>query len=508
LNKTEILNIKLGKIQGYIEDGISIFKGIPYAEPPIGELRYSAPLVKKPWDGVLEAFKYLPVSPQPPPYDDTWPAPPQSEAECLNLNVWTPGCDDKKRPVMFWIHGGAHITGSGQLLTGRELSRGGDVVLVSINYRLGPLGFFKISGGASNIGQLDQICALEWVRDNIEFFGGDPDNVTIFGESAGATSVCTLMAMPKAKHLFIRAISQSGAATPQGFDPLKRDTTAKMVLDELKLTSDDLEELRKLPVETIIDTFVRAQIKSYQTGVGMDFRPWIDGENLPQHPLKAIEEGYARDIEFIAGTNLDEWKFWRAFEPDFEKYEQSIMKERILQLMRSDGEEEATLDYIIKTYKDSRGDNYSPMNLQELHDMYMTDSVFRIPSIKFAEAQSKHQENTYMYLFTWETPYESGRYRSLHALEIAFVFGSFWEEDLFTLIKKTDETASLSDKMMSYWTSFARFGDRNNNSNIVWPRYDTANRKSIILNKEIEIREDPLKSERKMWNKMRQWSQF
>jgi para-nitrobenzyl esterase len=508
LKKTEILEIKTGKVQGYIKDNMFNFKGIPYAEPPVGELRYNAPLAKKPWEGVLETFKYLPVAPQPPPIDDTFPAPPQSEAECLNLNVWTPGCDDKKRPAMVWIHGGSHIYGSGQLLAGREISRRGDVVLVSINYRLGPLGFLKIPGGVSNIGQLDQICALKWVQDNIGFFGGDPDNVTIFGESAGATSVSTLMAMPKAKNLFIRAISQSGAVTAHGFDPSKRETTVKMILDELNLTSDDLEKLRKLPVEIIIDAFIKAQIKSYEIGVDMDFRPWIDGESLPQHPTKAIEEGYARDIELIIGTNLDEWRLWRSFEPDFEKYEQSRIKKRMLLVMGMDGEEEATLDTIISTYKESRGDGYSSMNLQEVYDMYMTDSVFRIPSIKFAEAQSKHQENTYMYLFTWETPYEDGRYRSMHALEISFVFGSFWEDHFFTLIKKTDETAALSDKMMSYWTSFARFGVPNNNSNIVWPKYDIENRKTIIFNKEIEVREDPLKIERKMWNKMRQWSQF
>ena len=508
MNKTEILKIHPGKIQGYIEDGISIFKGIPFAEPPIGELRHNAPNAKRPWEGVLQALEYGPVSPQPPPYSDYFPPPPQSEVDCLNLNVWTPGCDDKKRPVMVWIHGGSHIYGSGRLLNGKELSRGGDIVLVSINYRLGPLGYLKISGGSSNIGGLDQITALRWVQHNIEFFGGNPDNVTIFGESAGATSICTLMAMPKAKNLFKRAISQSGAVQPQAFESSIREKTTEMILNELNLNSDDLEELRRLPVEKIITALTKAQEKSFKTGFEMDFRPWIDGESLPQHPLKAIEEGYARDIEFIAGTNLDEWKFWRAFEPNFEKYEQSTMKQRIINLMRSEGEDEAKLDHIIKTYKDSRGKNSPPIDLQEIYDMYKTDSAFRIPSIKFVEAQSKQQENTYMYLFTWKTPFEGGRYGSMHALEIGFVFGSFWEDYLFVAIKKTDETATLSDKMMSYWTSFARFGDPNNNSNIVWPKYDVEDRKTIIFNKDIEVREDPLKPERKMWNKMQQWSQF
>jgi len=203
---------------------------------------------------------------------------------------------------------------------------------------------------------------------------------------------------------------------------------SKMILDELNLTTDDIKKLRKLPVEKIIDAFVEAQMKSYQTGVDMDFRPWINNENLPQHPIKAIEEGYARDIELIIGTNLDEWKFWRVFEPDFETYEQTKMKERMALVMRMDGEEEATLDTIINTYTESRGKKYSPMNLQEIYDMYMTDSVFRIPSIKFAEAHSKHQENTYMYLFSWRS-----KLGSIHGLDIPFVFNT----SAFISLKRT-----------------------------------------------------------------------
>jgi len=159
MKKTEIINTKTGKIQGYIGDGIQIFKGIPYAEPPIGNLRLNAPEPKKPWEGVLEALDYKPISPQPPPYTEYLPPPPQSEEECLNLNIWTPGCDDKKRSVMFWIHGGSHIFGSGRLLNGRVLPGKGDIVLVSINYRLGPLGYLYIPGAPSNLGQLDQILA-------------------------------------------------------------------------------------------------------------------------------------------------------------------------------------------------------------------------------------------------------------------------------------------------------------------------------------------------------------
>ncbi|UCE14674.1 MAG: carboxylesterase family protein, partial [Candidatus Heimdallarchaeota archaeon] len=239
LKKTRIIYTETGKIQGYIEDGAHVFKGIPYAEPPVGELRLNAPESKKSWNDVLVALEYMPVAPQPP---DNFPPSHQNEADCLNLNIWTPGCDNKKRPVLFWIHGGSHIMGSGRLLNGRDLSRKGDIVLVSINYRLGPLGYLYIPGAPPNVGQLDQIMALTWVHDNIELFGGDSKNITIFGQSAGATSVCALMATPKATGLFNRVISQSGAVQPQGFEISTRKTTAEMILKELNLNHDDLQK--------------------------------------------------------------------------------------------------------------------------------------------------------------------------------------------------------------------------------------------------------------------------
>ena len=508
MNKTKIINTKIGKIQGYIEEGVQIFKGIPYAEPPIGELRLNAPILKKPWNGVLEAVEYRPVAPQPPPYQPLFPPPPQSEADCLNLNIWTPSCDNKRRPVMVWIHGGSHIYGSGNLLKGRELSRKGDVVLVSINYRLGALGNLYFPGAPSNIGQLDQIAALTWVRDNIEHFGGDPNNVTIFGESAGATSVCTLLAMPKAKKLFRRAVSQSGAVTPDGFEFSVRKTTAEMILAELNLSLQDLEEFRSLPVENIINAMIKAQEKAFITQTRMDFRPYIDGESLPKHPIKAVEEGYAKDVELIVGTNLEEWKFWRVFEPEFEKHDSSEYMRRIDALLKSAGEDVKKTDSLIKMYKKSREENNLSINLAEIYEACMTDSIFRIPSIKIADAQSKHQKNTFMYLFNWKTPYENGRYGAMHALEIAFVFGSFWEDHLFTFPKRTSETEMLSNKMSNYWISFARIGNPNFNSALRWPSYDIKNRKTMIFDNNIEILEDPLNLERKMWFKMNQWSQF
>jgi para-nitrobenzyl esterase len=503
-----IVETSTGKLKGYEYEGVKIFKGIPYAEPPIGELRLNAPEPKKSWNGVLDASEYKPVVPQPPPYQSYFPPPPQSEEECLNLNIWTPDCDKEKRPVLFWIHGGAHIYGSGRLLNGRDISRKGNIVLVSINYRLGPFGYLYIPGAPTNIGQLDQIAALTWVRENIEHFGGDPSNVTIFGESAGATSIFALMTMPKAKGLFNRAISQSGNARPNSFELSIRKTTAEKILKELNLSINDLDEYRKLPTEKIIDAMIAAQRKALVNRIPLDFKPFVDNVNIPKHPIKAIQEGFAKDIELIVGSNLEEWRFWRAFEPKFEELAPSQIKKRMANLMSSQGEDEARVEDIINTYKKSREESGLDLNIHEIYEAYNTDSIFRIPSIKFAEAQSKHQPNTYMYLFKWKTPFQNGRFGSMHALEIAFIFGSFWEDYLFTFPKKTAETEELSKKMMNYWITFAKNGNPNSPSALEWPSYNTENRKTIIFDNKVEIIQDPLKMERKMWYNMNQWSKF
>jgi len=503
-----IVETKTGKIKGYEVDNLKIFKGIPYAEPPIGELRLNTPEPKKPWKGVLEATEYKPIAPQPPPLLNYFPPPPQSEEECLNLNIWTPGCDNKKRPVLFWIHGGAHITGSGILMNGRNISHRGDIVLVSINYRLGPLGYLYIPGAPTNIGQLDQITALEWVHNNIEFFGGNPNNVTIFGESAGGASVCTLLAMPKAKGLFHRAISQSGNVLANGFELSGREPTTDIIMQELNINDNDLDEFRRLPIEKLMGGFVSAQQKSFLNQKQLRIYPIIDNENLPKHPIKALQEGYAKDIELILGSNLEEWKFWRAFEPKFEEVEEAQIKNRITNLMRLAGEDEKKLEELIHTYKKSRDDIGLPINIHETYEAYLTDSIFRIPAMKIAETQSNHQKNTYMYLFNWKTPFENGRFGAMHALEISFIFGSFWEEHLWLFPKKTPETKILSNKMMDYWVSFARNGNPNFDDALKWPSYDIENRNTIIFDNKIEIVKDPLQLEREMWYNMKQWSQF
>ena len=235
MDSKNIVETKSGRIQGLSEKGLKIFKGIPYAEPPVEELRFRPSIPKKSWSKVLDCTKFGPIAPQ---RVDTFIGPDsdweQSETDCLTLNVWTPGTDNRRRPVLFWIHGGGLSFGSGAWDDGSALARRGDVVVVTINYRVGIFGYLFVKNEIANLGQLDQITALKWVRDNIEAFGGDPGNVTIFGESAGGVAVCALMAMPGAKGLFHRVISQSGVCHPLSHHPPSEKNT-EIILSELGL---------------------------------------------------------------------------------------------------------------------------------------------------------------------------------------------------------------------------------------------------------------------------------
>ena len=508
MKKTEIIEIKTGKLQGYINNGISIFKGIPYAEPPIGELRLNAPMLKKSWNGVLEALDFGPEVPQPISAITPRPYPKQDEADSLVLNIWTPEVDDNKRPVMVWIHGGSFLYGSGSRINVINLARQGNAVLVTINYRLGAFANLVLSNVPGNLDMLDQITALKWIRDNIEYFGGDPNNVTIFGESAGGQSLCILMAMPKAMGLFHRVIAQSGRAMPHGYKLSDRKIATKWLLEELNLKKDDLEKLQKLPTERIVNASMKIQEKANSKGIYLAYGPYIDGKNLPEHPLNAINKGFAKDIDLIIGTNLEEWKFWHFINPNFKELEAMALPNLIRRALRNLGEDENKTEFVINTYKESREENNLPAKPQDIIDAFITDSLFHIPAVKFAELHSKYQKNTYMYLFKWQSTIQNGKFGAMHALDIAFIFNRFLDQDFGIIPKKSEETELLSGKMMDAWTSFARIGDPNHKNIPEWPQYDTTKRTTIVFDNNIQIWEDPLSREREMWYGMKIWSQF
>jgi len=499
--KTEIIETKSGKVQGYISNGIKIFKGIPYAASPVGDLRFSPPAEREAWSNVYDATKYGPYVYQGfSPLDALFGKPGwQSEIDCLTLNIWTPNIDNVKRPVMVWIHGGAYITGGGAfpIYNGSNLTRRGNVVVVTINYRLGALGFLNATGVTANIGMLDQIAALKWIRDNIEVFGGDPNNITIFGESAGGCSVITLMAMPAANELFHRVIAQSAPILMP--KPAKKST--ENLFRELEIKEGDIDALRKIPPEKIIKAQDKVLAKLEKEGRSelMDFRPRIDGDILPKHPLEALREGAGKNIDLLIGSNKDEYKLWTVLDPRFKEIKEETFPRLISALLsRMDIDHSKSLQ-ILEVYKDTMKDVAST-NPIEIFDAIGTDFVFRIPEIRFAEAHQIHNSNVYNYLFTWPSPAFKGKLGSCHAMEIPFAFGTLDIPKVDLFFGKGPDADLLSEVMMDTWIAFARTGNPNHKDIPEWPAYDTEKRATMIIGTEWKVENALLDKERKAWD--------
>ncbi|MFW9939734.1 MAG: carboxylesterase/lipase family protein [Candidatus Thorarchaeota archaeon] len=490
-----IVEVSHGNVRGYKKRGVIKFKGIPYAAPPVGNLRFKPPAPVEPWSNVLDASNFSPIAPQPPPNIENRYAREmtKSEAECLTLNIWTKSLDNQKRPVMFWIHGGGFTTGSGAGSDGARLVLRGDVVVVSINYRLGPLGFLympDIPDATANVGMLDMIAALKWVKQNIEKFGGNPDNVTIFGCSAGGFAVTTLLAMPAAKGLFHRAIAQSGAAHKHSFDPAVGVSNYEHLIQKLGIEKEDIDALRKVPYEDLIKNMKRAKWRN--KGV-LTWGPVVDNDTIPEHPIKAIRKGSAKNIELLTGTTLDEFKLWTAITPDQIEINEEKLLKRVNRIMSFMDQDENKATQMIELYSQQR------KTPRDILDAIRTDYEFRIQAIRLAEAQSQHQQNTYMYLFSWKNPYKGGKFGAMHGLEVCFVFNTLWDRDAPMIARKTEESQELSEKMMDTWISFARTGTPNNKSIPKVPPYDLEKRATIVFDKDVKIQYDPYGKEREVW---------
>jgi para-nitrobenzyl esterase len=416
---------------------------------------------------------------------------PENE-DCLLLNIWTPAADDQKRPVMVWIHGGAFIMGTGNdpAYDGSALARRGDVVIVTINYRLGMLGFPYIPGKTVNAGSFDQILALKWVKDNIMIFGGDPNNVTIFGESAGGYSVLSLCAMPSAKGLFNRVIAHSAPAIET--EVTKKPTKGIMRI----LKKKDLDGLQEVSPEEIIE----AQNKFFEqnpTNI-LALRPLIEGESFPIHPLEAFQNGDCKDIDFMIGTNLDEMKMFTAMEALASMVSQgeSALKGYLGMMGISPDKSEE----IINIYKMAREGKYST-EPKDLFDAILTDVVFRIHTTRFLEAQTPHQSNTFNYMFAWPSPAMEGVLGACHALELPFVFGTLESPTFKELVVQiTPETKTISDKMMDAWIAFARTGNPNHGKIPEWPSYDAEKRATMVFGEECKVENALFDKERAAWD--------
>ncbi|MFC1838907.1 carboxylesterase/lipase family protein [Thermodesulfobacteriota bacterium] len=501
-NAEAIVNIRSGEIEGVLEDGVFSFKGVPYAAPPVDNLRWLPPQPVAPWEGVRPAKEYGAISPQNElPGGEIIPGKieePQDE-DCLFLNVWTKGLDDGRRPVMVWIHGGAFIIGSGteaMYRNGNIVTRG-DVVLVTINYRLGALGFMnlnEITGGKIPAtgceGFLDQVAGLEWIRDNIEAFGGDPDNITVFGESAGGMSIASLMSMPLAKGKFHKAILESGAGNTVCSLEEGVEAVAKF-LDILGLKGKDADALRSLTTEQILDTQQKLGIYMMETeGRITPHQPVVDGVVLPGVPIEAIEKGSAADIKTLAGTNLEEFKLFAATDPTLHNIDDEGMVNRLKRLIPPEQVSKVVSAY--RKARESRGENTSP---KEILTAIQTDLMFRVSCLKLVEAQCNNNQPAYNYLFTWKSPMMGGILGACHALEIGFVLGNY--NDSFC--GSGTDAEELSRKMQDAWIAFALTGDPSCESLGKWEPY-CDNRTTMIFDRDCRIENAPYEEERAIWD--------
>ena len=494
-----------GRVEGIAQDGVQAFLGLPYAAAPVGWRRLRAPRPPASWAGVRPADRFGPWARQSSPESLLTGEPPGAQSEdCLVLNVWTPGVDAARRPVMVWIHGGGFTGGSAasSLYAGARLAARGDIVLVTVNYRLGLLGFAahpglideEAGGAAGNWGLLDQTAALKWVRDNIAAFGGDPANVTIFGESAGAMSVCDLLGLPEARGLFHRAIAQSGP--PNAMTMARAEETTAKVMAELGIA--DPARLRELPAEALLDAQGRLVA---QRGPGpLPIMPVVDGVSIPVPPYQAIQQGAAADIRLVIGTNRDEAKLFMIADPRNREPDESVLRRRI---ERAFAVNDVALgpDQAIDTYRSARAARGQPIEPRELWSAIETDRVFRIGSLRAAEAQARHQAGTYCYLFDWESPAMGGALGSCHALEIPFVFGNLGAPTMDRFAGSGPAAERLSQQMMDAWIAFARHGDPSTPDAGTWPAYDDQSRATMIFGPDTHVEPAPYEEERLAWER-------
>ncbi|HEX7036632.1 MAG TPA: carboxylesterase/lipase family protein [Pseudomonadales bacterium] len=480
-----------GPVQGRIKDGALLFAGIPYAAPPVGSNRFRAAQPVEPWREVRDATRFGPAAPQVPGGGLTDSAPVRWSEDCLTLNVCTPALDAARRPVLFWIHGGGYRTGQGAIpwYNGARFATRGDIVVVSINYRLGALGFTDLSpfgddyatSGAN--GLLDQITALRWVRQNIEHFGGDPDRVTIAGESAGAFSVCTLLASPLARGLFRAAIAQSGGAQ-HTLPTAAGQVVAQRLLEELR----DDAALQALPVEQILAAQQRVAETlgdgaAAQEHLGVAVAPFYPVEGnpvVPAAPLDAIVSGASRGIPLLTGTNRHETTLFGYGDADAARLER---------IARRYGAE-PTLGVYRRTRPEA-----TPA---ELLIALTTDHMFRIPAIRLLEARAGQPATpSWMYWFCWESRAFEGRLRSTHALEIPFAFDNLDKPGVEVFLGPGERPRALAERMHRAWIDFVRDGDPG------WAPYEPQRRATMKFDLETELLFDPDGEERAAWEGLR-----
>jgi para-nitrobenzyl esterase len=489
--ETSVVETASGKLRGVIQQGVQTFRGVPYAASTAGSNRFLAPRKAEPWTGVREAFQNGPTAPQlggpPNPLILGHRAPSFESEDCLVVNVFTPGLGGK-RPVMVWLHGGGFAGGAGSAhsFDGNYLARANDVVVVAVNHRLNVFGYLYLAdlGGekyadSGNAGMLDIVAALQWAHENIAHFGGDPGNVTLFGQSGGGAKVSTLLGMPATKGLVHKAIIESGSAL-KGRSRENANKTTERLLAKLNLQKNQIDELQKLPTEKLLAAIDTRGQGPAAAGT-FNFGPVVDGKNLPRDPWDPAAPEISADVPVIIGSvNTEGTFFMPPDNPQFAPLYSLDDAGLKAQLTQRYGDQ---ADKLIELYRKESPDA-SPSKIFFEALAFPSDAI-RQAERKFAQGKAP----AYMYFFNWETPVEGGRRHSPHTIELPFVFDNPQEQP--DEVGNGPDLQPLADKVSGVWAAFARTGSPNSSLTPKWPAYNTDQRPTMIINDEWKVVNDP-----------------